>query len=309
MSAPLVLSIGEAMVELSAAGTGDLWRLGIAGDTLNTAWYLRRMLGADWRVGYLSRVGQGEFSRRMLDFLTAEGIGTEHVGRDPEREIGLYAISLRDGERSFSYWRDTSAAKRLADDPGALGRALHDCRVAYFSGITVAILSGEGRARLAEALVAARARGTRIVFDPNLRPRLWSSPGAMRAGIEAAAAAADLVLPSFDDEATHFGDADAGATIRRYLDLGAGQVVVKNGGGPMRFGGAEGWGALDDPRPERPVDTTAAGDSFNAGYLAAALAGADCAAAIRAGHALSRQVIRHPGALVPAAVEAARSEG
>lgn len=308
MSAPLILSIGEAMVELSATGQGDLWRLGIAGDTLNTAWYLRRMLGPDWRVGYLSRVGEGQFSRRMLDFLEGEGIEAEHVLRDPRHEIGLYAISLQDGERSFSYWRDNSAARRLADDPVALARALADCRLAYFSGITVAILPPEGRAALAAALAEARRRGTRVVFDPNLRPRLWPDVAAMRDGIEAFAAVSDLILPSFDDEATHFGDETAAATIQRYRDRGAGHVVVKNGGGPMRFGGAEGEGALDDLAPEPVVDTTAAGDSFNAGYLAASLAGADCATAIRAGHALSRQVIRHRGALVPQAVEDVQRE-
>ena len=114
-----ILSIGEAMVELGQSDQPGLWRLGIAGDTLNTAWYLRRLLGADWQVDYLSRVGQGAFSQQMVDFLVAEGIGATHVGRDPDREIGLYAISLKDGERSFAYWRDTSAAKRLADDPAA----------------------------------------------------------------------------------------------------------------------------------------------------------------------------------------------
>ncbi len=307
MSGPLILSIGEAMVELSAA-TGGLWKLGIAGDTLNTAWYLRRLLGDDWRVGYFSRVGTGAFSQRMIDFLAAEGIETGFVGRDPEREIGLYAIALTDGERSFSYWRDTSAARRLADDPAALAAALDGCRVAYVSGITAAILPEAGRATLCAALAAARHRGTLVAFDPNLRPRLWSGEGAMRAGIEAFAAVSDLVLPSFDDEAQVFGDADAAATIRRYRRLGAGEVVVKNGGGPMRFAGADAEGTIDDLTREPAVDTTSAGDSFNAGYLAARLAGAACPAAIRAGHRLSRQVIRHHGALIPEAVAAARDE-
>ena len=305
MSAAPILSIGEAMLELSAAGESDLWRLGIAGDTLNTAWYLRRLIGANYPVGYFTRVGQGEFSQKMLDFLQAEGIGTDHIARDPRREIGLYAISLKDGERSFSYWRDTSAAKLLGDDPAALDRALAGARIAYFSGISVAILSDRGRANLRDALARARTQGTMVVFDPNLRPRLWPDAAAMLAGIETAASGADLVLPSFDDEATHFGDVDAAATIRRYLDLGAGHVVVKNGGGPMHFGGSQGAGDLPELTPDTPVDTTAAGDSFNAGYLAAMLQGADCADAIRAGHRLSRQVIRHRGALVPAAVEAA----
>lgn len=298
----LILSIGEAMVELSEAGQSDLWRLGIAGDTLNTAWYLRRLLPADWRVAYCSRVGESEFSQKMLDFLDAEGIETTHVSRDPRREIGLYAISLKDGERSFSYWRETSAAKGLADDPQRLAAALDGVRIAYFSGITLAILPEPGRDRLIEALAAARAAGTQVVFDPNLRPRLWSDAATMRDRIEAAASIADLVLPSFDDERDHFGDADPQATVARYLAKGAGQVMVKAGGDPVHYGGREGHGLIDGLEREQPVDTTAAGDSFNAGYLAARLQGAGIPDAIRAAHDLSRRVIRHRGALVREAV-------
>lgn len=297
-----ILSIGEAMVEMSQSGQPGLWRMGIAGDTLNTAWYLRRLLDADWQVGYLTRIGTGSFSQQMLDFLQAEDIDASHVTRDPHREIGLYAISLNDGERSFAYWRDTSAARLLAQDGAALDAALQDCHLAYLSGITLAILPPQDRARLLAALATARANGTTVVFDTNLRPRLWADVADMRAAIQTAAACADLILPSYDDEAAHFGDADPQATIARYLQCGAAHVVVKNGGGPMWFGGAQGTGELPDLRPETPVDTTAAGDSFNAGYLAAWLTGGGCEAAIHAGHALSRQVIRHRGALVPEAL-------
>lgn len=297
MSAPLILSIGEAMVELSQAN-GDLWSLGIAGDTLNTAWYLRRCLGPGWRVGYFSRVGTGEFSRRMVDFVKSEGLEA-YISTDPDREIGLYAISLKDGERSFSYWRDNSAAKRLADDPAALAAALGECSLAYFSGITLAILPATGRTQLLDAIAQSKREGKRVVFDPNLRPRLWSDPDTMRHWIAAAAGLADIVLPSFDDEATHFGDADPAATCVRYLSCGAGTVIVKNGGGDVHFAGPDGRGVVDDLGRETPIDSTAAGDSFNAGYLAAILAGQTNAQAIRAAHALSRRVVMQKGALVP----------
>ncbi|MFV0386215.1 sugar kinase, partial [Paracoccus sp. (in: a-proteobacteria)] len=237
MTQKRIISIGEAMVELSQTGSGDLWKLGVAGDTLNTAWYLRRVLPADWHVGYLSRVGTGEFSRKMIDFLVAEGIDATHVLPDPQHEIGLYAISLKDGERSFSYWRDNSAAKRLADDPAALREALKGARIAYLSGITLAILSARGREALMVALAEARATGTLIVFDSNLRPRLWPDIPTMCHQIEVAAAAADIMLPSFDDEREFFGDADPQATLARYLALGAGQVIVKAGGADVHFGG------------------------------------------------------------------------
>jgi 2-dehydro-3-deoxygluconokinase len=286
------------MVELSQAGEGDLWQVGIAGDTLNTAWYLRRLLGADWRVAYFSRVGTGEFSRRMIDFLIAEGIDATYVGRDERREVGLYGISLKDGERSFSYWRDNSAAKGLADDPAALAAALKGARVAYFSGITLAILPADGRIALLAALKAARAAGTQVVFDPNLRARLWPDIPTMCREIEAAAAVADLILPSFDDERAFYGDSDPQATATRYLGCGVGQVVVKAAGDAVRYGGREGEGLVDGLTREAPVDTTSAGDSFNAGYLVARLEGADMPMAIRQAHDLSRVVIRHRGALV-----------
>ncbi|WBU56524.1 sugar kinase [Paracoccus sediminicola] len=307
MSHDRILSIGEAMVELSQSGQPGLWRLGIAGDTLNTAWYLRRLLPEAWHVGYLSRVGRGEFSCKMIDFLTSEGIDATHVSRDDSREIALYAISLRAGERSFSYWRDSSAARRLADDPNLLARALDGVGIAYFSGITLGILPQEGRDALLDALRDASKAGTRIVFDPNLRAKLWASEAEMCRTVENAAAMADLVLPSFDDEQSFFGDADPQATIARYLDRGAGQVIVKAGGGPVHYGGTDGAGEITGLSRAEPVDTTSAGDSFNAGFLAARIEGADIPAAIRRAHALSLRVIGHHGALVAEAVPPRRS--
>lgn len=304
-----IVSIGEAMVELSQADNAGLWRLGIAGDTLNTAWYLRKILPEIWQVSYLTRIGNGEFSERMHEFLHMQGIDTSHVSRDPQREVGLYSISLKNGERSFSYWRDNSAAKRLADDSDALDLALTGASFAYFSGITLAILDETGRETLIAALKKARLAGTKIIFDTNLRPRLWHDISTMQNGVETAAAISDLILPSFDDESQYFGDSDSTATIARYLDRGAAQVVVKAGGAAVHYGGRDGNGLVDDLRLETPVDTTSAGDSFNAGYLAAMLSGKDIETAIRAGHALSSQVILYRGALVEQAVAAARNSG
>lgn len=293
-----ILSIGECMVEMSQSPQAGLWQLGIAGDTMNTAWYLRRLLPEVWRVGYLTRVGTGAFSQQAVDFLTAEGIETDHVGRDPEREIGLYAIALKNGERSFSYWRGQSAARGLADDPATLRAALAGTDILYLSGITLAILPDEGRAALLSALSQARAAGAHTIFDPNLRPRLWPNTSTMCRVVEAAAAISDLVLPGFDDEATYFGDADPQATLARYLACGAAEVIVKNGGAEVHFSGTNGAGIVDGLAREVPVDTTSAGDSFNAGFLAARLDGAAPETAIRRAHELSRKVIRHRGALV-----------
>lgn len=287
-----VASLGEMMVELSGAGPG-LWRQGFAGDTLNMAWYLAG-LRPDWAVNYVTRVGSDALSDAAVAAVAEAGIGTDWIGRDTARTIGLYLIALQDGERSFSYWRGQSAARLLAEDDGWLNAAFDAVDVVYLSGITLAILDLAGRARLLGAL-----QGRRVVFDPNIRPRLWEDTGTLRATISAAAALSEVVLPSFDDETAAFGDPSPEATAERYAAVGAREVVVKNGAGPLAVSEGGAIRNLPGPKAVSAVDTTAAGDSFNAGYLASRLGGGSVADAIALGQAVSAEVVCHPGALIP----------
>ena len=288
------VALGECMMELSPKA--GLWQMNIAGDTFNTAWYARALLGADWEVGYLTRLGSDRFSDEVLEVMRQNGI-LPLVTRHPARSIGLYAIHLDQGERSFSYWRGQSAARTLADETEPLASGLAGAAAIHLSGITLAILPPEGRARLLAMMAAAPGR---VVFDPNLRLRLWEDAETARQVMTEAARLADIVLPSFDDEAALFGDASPEATLARYGALGPSEVLVKNGGGTILAQvGAERL-ALDLPRVA-PLDTTGAGDSFNAGYLAARLTGAPADAAIRAAHGLAARVVRHAGALMPMA--------
>ena len=296
-----IVSIGECMVELAPTGDGH-FALGYAGDTFNTAWYLRRLL-PEAAVDYLSAVGEDAVSARMLDFMAAEGIGTAHIRRLRDRSVGLYLIQVDKGERSFAYWRSTSAARNLADDPKVLAAGLAGARLAYLSGITLAILAPEPRAALLAALRMARAAGTLVAFDPNIRPALWPDADVMRRALTEGAAHADIILPSFDDEAQHFGDATPEATARRYAAAGAELVVVKDGPNPVVSLQA---GVLEThrlPAPAAtPVDSTAAGDSFNAAFLAVWLQDKPLAQAVSAGATLAAKVIAAPGALVRGAV-------
>lgn len=297
---PRVVSIGECMVEIAPAEVSGLYRTGFAGDTFNTAWYLRRCLPEDWSVDYLSAVGTDSVSFAMLAFMEAARIGTGHVAGLPDATVGLYLIELRDGERTFSYWRGQSAARRLAADAGQVRAALAGAECAYLSGITLAILPPADRERLLQALDGFRAGGGRVAFDPNLRPRLWPSLGLMAEAVTEAARHADMVLPSFDEEAGTFGDADPEGCARRYAALGAGEVVVKNGGARIVALAGGVWQGHDPVPAPAVVDTTAAGDSFNAGYLACRLLGGSVAAALADGAALARHVVGGRGALVEA---------
>ena len=291
-----ILSVGECMVEVAPAAHDGLFQMAFAGDTLNTAWYLHR-LQPSWQINYMTGVGRDSVSENMLGFFEKSGLGISKIVRSDSRTVGLYMIELADGERSFSYWRSVSAARLLAENPDVLKAAFEDQEMIYFSAITLGILDGDGLENLLAALKIARASGAQIVFDPNLRPKLWPSIDAMCAAVTKAAETSDVVLPSHDDEATFFGDADPQATRDRYLKAGASTVVVKNGGGEILFSHVGSSGSVSPEPVGKIVDTTAAGDSFNAGFLAAF----ECAKiedAIKAGCTLAGKVIGGRGALV-----------
>ena len=144
-------------------------------------------------------------------------------------------------------------------------------------------------------------RGFRVAFDPNIRPRLWTDMRTATDAVTALAAVADIVLPTQDDEALAFGDADAAATLARYAGLGVPEIVVKDGIRPTPY--REGNEVVTRPIASiaRPLDTTGAGDSFNGAYLAARLTGATQAAGVAAGQGVSAAVVGHRGALLPVA--------
>lgn len=292
------LAIGECMAELSPLKMAGDYRLGFAGDTFNTAWYLRQ-LRSDIDVRYFSAVGTDDLSTDMIRFIEDEGIGAKSIARLAGKGVGLYMISLNEGERSFSYWRDHSAARLLADDAEALATAVGSAEVIYFSGITLAILADDGKNTLINTLNQARAKGRTIVFDPNLRPSLWPDTDAMRHAITKGAEISDIVLPSFEDEATHFGDPDPKATIERYTQAGATCVIVKNGREPVHYLHNDEIGTSAVAPVANVVDTTSAGDSFNAGFLATLGTPLSIGERIAMANSVAYQVVGGKGALVP----------
>lgn len=291
------VSIGECMVEMAPGASDGQFALGFAGDTFNTAWYVKAC-APSWQSRFVSRVGSDGISDQMLAMMTDAAIDTRHILRDDTRSVGLYLISLRNGERSFSYWRNQSAARQLANDPAALQAATVDADIVYVTGITMAILDDMGRNVLLDMMRDARAAGKTVVFDSNLRPRLWPGTQHMTEAVMRAAAVSDVVLPSFDDEAAFFGDKDMSATSARYVNAGATTVVVKNGEGQICFHNQGEEGVVTPPAAAQVVDTTSAGDSFNAGFLVSFAQSDDIETAILQGAKVARHVIGQKGALV-----------
>jgi 2-dehydro-3-deoxygluconokinase len=293
-----VASIGECMVEVVDRPDGSCL-FGFGGDTLNTAVYLARLGAA---VDYVTALGDDPFSERMLRAWGSEGVGTGLVERKAGRLPGLYVIRTDEaGERRFYYWRDRAPARELFEEGGAecLAGPLSGCAIVYLSGISLSLYGEAGRPRLFALLDRLRAGGTRIAFDSNYRPRGWRDPEEARGAFAAMLSRTDLALSTFEDEALIFGDADALAAHRRQRAAGVAEVVVKQGAEGAVVDGPDGAVRVPVEEAVRVVDTTAAGDSFNAAYMAARLAGLDPARAARIGHKVAGAVVGHPGAIIP----------
>ncbi|MEN8196927.1 MAG: sugar kinase [Pseudomonadota bacterium] len=299
-----IACIGECMIELfedAASGPGTMRRTW-GGDTLNSAVYLARELAdGQARVHYVTVLGDDPYSAEMLDGWAAEGIDTGLTERLPGALPGLYTIRVDErGERNFLYWRDHAAARRLFTTEKAEQTlaALAGFDWLYFSGITLAILGAGGREKLMDLCRAVRARGGQVAFDTNFRPRLWPDREEARRVIAQAWRQASVALPTFEDEAALFGDGNAAATVARLQDAGCGEIAVKRGADPCIVASNGDMAEVAAEPVSRVVDSTAAGDSFNAAYIAARVAGRPPLEAAKAGHVLAAQVIGHRGAII-----------
>lgn len=292
-----VVSFGECMLELSRQPDGTS-RLAFGGDSLNTAVYMAR-LGCD--VAYATALGSDPWSDELRSAWAEEGIDLGLVLTDPDRSPGLYAIRTDDsGERTFTYWRDRSAARNFFHLEGVpqAKAAMQAADLFYLSGITLSLFDEADRAAIHDIARRVKARGGRIAFDPNYRPRNWLSEEAAREAVLAFMPLVDIALPTFEDEQALWGDASTEETVRRWRQAGAATVVVKQGADGALVADRHG-ARMVGTQPVRPVDTTGAGDSFNAAFLHGLLQGESPDDAARAGNVLAGCVIAHRGAILP----------
>lgn len=273
--------------------------LSYGGDTLNTSIYLARMGVC---VDYVTALGDDSMSHWMMGQWRAEGVGCELTQRVPGEVPGLYMIQVDDqGERSFLYWRKNSPASKLFDDQETatkLFAKLLGFDAIYMSGITLALYSAAALDRLFGFLAEYRKQGGRVYFDGNYRPKLWSSEHEARRRYEEIYQLTDIALPTIEDEQAVFSDQDPEGIIQRIHSYGVSEIVLKMGERGCLVS-HEDSSELVESNKVAVVDTTSAGDSFNAAYLASKLSGEDPIKAAQAGHRLASVVIQHRGAIIP----------
>lgn len=307
---PTIAAIGEVMVELSPfpmntpeAQGRDIMALSFAGDTYNTSVYMARL---GLHTHYVTNLGEDTYSQKILQRMHNENIGTDMIQCMPGRSPGLYIISnTPDGEREFSYWRKEAPARELfstQENSEALFQQLKEFNCVYLSGITLAIIGDQSRQNLFGALKKLRAAGVTIAFDSNYRPRLWRDKDEAQQALLQIMQHTDIALLTLDDEKLLWGDNTIEGCKSRYANCNLRELVLKRGAEDAVIITANSQTHIPVPPVANVIDTTGAGDTFNAGYLAARLKGASAADAARQGIRCAGIIIRHRGAVIERSV-------
>ncbi len=289
------------MVELHSSGPG-CYRQAFGGDTLNTAAYIARLgKSSEIQVEYLTGLGTDLFSNSMVDFFHKLGVGTGHIRRLKNRMPGLYIIEVdAHGERFFQYWRSEAAARFCLDRDNAatLADELSCFGHIYLSGISLAILTPKGRGTLFKTLELLKRSGTHICFDSNYRPQLWADTAQAQREFRRILELSDTAILTAEDMRTLFALENNKDILDLCVDHAVSEVVLKRGKNPclIRKGGQD--FEVPSKKNVQVVDTTAAGDSFNAAYLTARILGNDPEFSARCGHELAAAVIQHHGAII-----------
>ncbi len=311
MSAKSIAIIGECMVELSGQPFSAMQQ-NYGGDSINTAIYLKKLAAQSVNVNYVTAMGSDPLSHALIEKWRQQQLNTDSVLIDPSKQPGLYMIQNDSaGERTFQYWRNDSAAKYLLRHPefSNVLSMLKTIDAIYLSGISLAILPEQDCNTLLTHLEELAAKGVKIVYDSNYRPALWSNKTHCQITNAKAYALADLALVTLDDENELWGDTSLESCTQRLHQQGAKELVIKTGADGCQYSKINADKTItveqfSTKKITNVVDTTAAGDSFNAGFLAFWLADNPISQCALAGNLLAGQVIQQRGAIVPLDVNA-----
>lgn len=291
--------IGECMVELRAMSAATLHQ-SFAGDVYNSAVYLKRCF-PQVTTSVVTALGQDNLSKKMLERFESEQINTQLVFAHDTKVPGMYYIETDEhGERSFIYWRNDSAAKKVVDflDADALEQ-LSQGDMFFFSGISLAIIEESAREDFWKVVKQLKDAGVKIVFDPNYRARLWNSVEETKERYHLAFTFADITLPGVEDLTTLYDVHSVEAVVEYLKPYQIEEIVVKNGPESVVTKEGDTLQSHTIIPVTNVVDTTSAGDAFNGVYLGARLSDKSISSAVQLAAKAAGAVIQQPGAIAP----------
>ncbi|GAB56615.1 2-dehydro-3-deoxygluconokinase [Glaciecola punicea ACAM 611] len=265
--------LGEVMLEFSSTSERN-YVLGISGDTYNTACTLA---GLNISVTYITSLGEGQPAAIIRQDAQQRNVQILEPNSAFNKSAGLYIVyNDKDGERSFNYWRDDSAAKALFNNQDLLLPLLNQVKnhdYLYFSGITLALINTSNASIFIRFLEHYRQLGGKVIFDPNYRPSLWLNQAAATQAIKGILPHVDIYLPGYEEEEILFACTSSKDIFERLLAIDISETVIKNGSRNCSIIYNHCLTTVSITPSKNVIDTTGAGDTFNGGYIGARLAG------------------------------------
>ena len=255
-----IVALGEILIDFTPSGVNEQ---GMTLFARNPGGAPANVLAMAGRLGkktaFIGKVGTDAFGDFLCRILTANGIDTVGLARDPEIPTTLAIVQLDErGDRSFTFYRKPGADMMLSWQE--MDRQLPAAgRVFHFG--SVSLTDDPSREATLRAAACAKEAGCCVSFDPNYRAPLWQSAAQARETIQKGVALADLLKVS-DEELTFLtgeGEIEAGAA--QLLEQGPALVLVSLGERGCYYHNAVTSGYLPGYRVNA-VDTTGAGDAF-----------------------------------------------
>ena len=291
-----VCSIGEAMIEISNI-KNSLYNQSFAGDTLNFCNYLdKKKLNAF----FLSAIGKSEINQSLLNFVKSKKISTKYIKQINQFEIGLYLIKNKDnGEKQFFYWRDESAAKQYFNNIDFLNlyKELKNFDYIYFSGITLSIIHISKLNNFIKLLKLLKSKKIKIVFDFNIRPSRWNKKN-LNIFLDSVLKFVDICFLSGEDMNYWKNKNNIKSyeqIVRKYKLKHS--IFRKNAKFTYVFLNKTRY-VFKNKLLKKVVDTSGAGDGFNAAYLSNFIVNNDPVLALKAGSSLGSKIVMKKGAIV-----------
>ena len=291
-----VCSIGEAMIEISNI-KNSLYNQSFAGDTLNFCNYLdKKKLNAF----FLSAIGKSEINQSLLDFVKSKNISTKYIKQIKQFEVGLYLIKNKDnGEKQFFYWRDESAAKQYFNNIDFLNlyKELKNFDYIYFSGITLSIIHISKLNNFIKLLKLLKSKKIKIVFDFNIRPSRWNKKN-LNIFLDSVLKFVDICFLSGEDMNYWKNKNNIKSyeqIVRKYKLKHS--IFRKKAKFTYVFLNKTRY-VFKNKLLKTVVDTSGAGDGFNAAYLSNFIVNNDPVLALKAGSSLGSKIVMKKGAIV-----------
>ncbi|KAL1208066.1 putative fructokinase-7 [Cardamine amara subsp. amara] len=269
-SETLVVCFGEMLIDFVPTVGGvslaeaPAFKKAPGGAPANVAVGVSRLGGSS---AFIGKVGDDEFGRMLADILRLNNVDNSGMRFDHKARTALAFVTLRaDGEREFLFFRHPSADMLLLEselDKNLIQKA----KIFHYGSIS--LIEEPCRSTQLAAMKIAKASGSLLSYDPNLRLPLWPSEEAARKEIMSIWNLADVIKIS-EDEITFLtgGDDpyDDDVVLQKLFHPNLKLLVVSEGPNGCRYYTQEFKGRVDGVKV-KAVDTTGAGDAFMSGIL------------------------------------------